>query len=172
MKYWEAEDAEPVISKGTCETKMLLGGHYQQSIYKGDVNGTPFEGIGYVVYDNAKKMYVNTWIDNMGKDILYPEGSYAPNNRTTQMIGKRYDPATYRPKGMRQVTHNLDDNTQIIEMYETRDNGRKFKSMEIKFSKKQFPGYCMAMRALMRHTLPFKRTNWKNEAQLRFLRNP
>lgn len=136
MKYWEAEGAAPVISKGTCEMKMVLGGRYQQSIFKGDVNGTPFEGIGYVAYDNAKKMYVNTWIDNMGTGILYLEGSYDPNSHTTEMIGKCHDPATCRQKGMRQVTHNLDDNTQVMEMYETPDNGREFKSMEIKFAKK------------------------------------
>lgn len=136
MTYWDANGANPVTSKGTCEMKMVLGGRYQQAIYKATINGVPFEGIGYVAYDNAKKMYVNTWIDNMSTGILYLEGNYDPNSRTTEMIGKCHDPATCRQKGMRQVTHNYADGSQVMEMYETPDDGKEFKSMEIKFAKK------------------------------------
>lgn len=136
MTYWDHEGATPTVSKGTCEMKMVLGGRYQQAIYKGDVNGTSFEGIGYVAYDNAKKMYVNTWMDNMGTGILYLEGSYVASAKSTEMVGKCMDPATCRQKGMRQVTKNLDDKTQVMEMYETPDNGKEYKSMEIRFAKR------------------------------------
>ena len=136
MIFWEYDGAKPAISRGTCDIKMVLGGRYQQSIYKADVNGVPFEGIGYVAYDNSKKMYVNTWIDNMGTGILYLEGNYSNQTGTTEMIGKCVDPETCRQKGMRQVTRNLDNGTQIMEMYETPDNGKEYKSMEIKFAKK------------------------------------
>jgi hypothetical protein len=136
MTYRESEGAEPYVSKGTCEIKMVLGGRYQQAIYKGEANGVPYEGIGYVAYDNSKKMYVNTWIDNMGTGILFLEGSYNAETASTEMIGKCLDPATCRQKGMRQVTRNPDEKTQIMEMYETPDGGKEFKSMEIRFVKK------------------------------------
>jgi len=136
MTYWDHEGAAPSVTKGTCEMKMVLGGRYQQSIYIGDVNGVPYEGIGYVAYDNSKKMYVNTWIDNMGTGILYLEGSYVAGTNSTEMVGKCMDPATCRQKGMRQVTKNLDANTQVMEMYETPENGKEFKSMEIRFAKR------------------------------------
>ncbi|GAA4469285.1 hypothetical protein GCM10023093_28430 [Nemorincola caseinilytica] len=136
MTYWDHEGATPTVTKGTCEMKMVLGGRYQQSIYKGNVNGTEFEGIGYVAYDNAKKMFVNTWIDNMGTGILYLEGAYDANSNSTEMVGKCMDPATCRQKGMRQITKNLDENTQVMEMYETPENGREYKTMEIRFAKR------------------------------------
>ncbi len=133
--YWQSEGATPTTAKGTCDIKMVLGGRYQQSIFKTENGGEPYEGIGYVAYDNAKKVYVNTWIDNAGTGILYLEGGYDINTKTTEMDGKCVDPYTCRQRGMRQVTRNVDKNTQILEMYQTPDGGKEFKSMEMKLTK-------------------------------------
>jgi Protein of unknown function (DUF1579) len=45
---------------------MILGGRYQQSTTKGSFNNMPFEGISLLGYDNAKKVFMNSWVDNMG----------------------------------------------------------------------------------------------------------
>jgi hypothetical protein len=53
MSLWIAEGAPPYVTKGTFKNKMVPGGRYQQSIYKADMIGMPFEGRGYTGYDNG-----------------------------------------------------------------------------------------------------------------------
>jgi hypothetical protein len=35
----------------------------------------PFEGISTLGYDNAKKTFFSTWIDNMGTGMMVMEGN-------------------------------------------------------------------------------------------------
>ena len=72
--FWMEENAPAQKSTGTCENKMILGGRYQQSTHKGDMSGMPFEGIGITGFDNIRKVFVNSWVDNMGTGIMYLEG--------------------------------------------------------------------------------------------------
>lgn len=48
--------------------------HYRQSVYRSESEGVPFEGAGYIAYDNARKMYIGTGFDNIGSGIEYLEG--------------------------------------------------------------------------------------------------
>ena len=66
MQMWEGPNVKPSKSEGTCKSEMILGGRYLQSKYSSTVMGMPFEGISTDGYDNGKKVYFNTWVDNMG----------------------------------------------------------------------------------------------------------
>jgi hypothetical protein len=135
MTYWQTEGAAPSHINGTCEIHMVLGGRYQQSVFKSVTDGVPYEGIGYIAYDNAKKSYISTWIDNTGTGISYLEGGYDPGTKTTEMDGKCVDAYTCKQRGMRQVTRNISKNKQILEMYQTPDGGNEYKSMELVLTK-------------------------------------
>lgn len=84
---WDAEISfyynpdSPSVNKTICESKMILGGRYQQSSYKGLIDGMSFEGINTLAYDNARKIYLSTWIDNMGTGIMVLEGTFDEANR-------------------------------------------------------------------------------------------
>ena len=41
-----------------------------------------FQGQGLEGYDNVKKKFVSTWIDNMGTGIMIAEGTYDPATKT------------------------------------------------------------------------------------------
>lgn len=72
---WWAPDSKPQISKGSCTNKMIMGGRYQQSNFKGDFAGFPFEGTSITGYDNAKKAFFSTWMDNMSTGTMKMEGT-------------------------------------------------------------------------------------------------
>ncbi|MBX2907748.1 MAG: DUF1579 domain-containing protein [Taibaiella sp.] len=135
MVYWTGPGAKPAKVLGTCDIKMVLGGRYQQSIYKSESNGVPFEGIGYIAYDNARRMYISTWMDNTGTGVVYLEGGYDKADATTEMVGQCTEVASCRQRGMRQVTTNIDENTQLLEMYQTPEGGDEYKSMQVKFTR-------------------------------------
>ncbi|MCO4291822.1 DUF1579 domain-containing protein [Solitalea sp. MAHUQ-68] len=136
MTAWMAPDAPPSKSTGTCVNKMILGGRYQQSTYKGTFMGQPFEGIATTAYDNGKKTFYSTWIDNMGTGIMWQEGQWDDASKTLTMMGKSYDPMKGKDCQSKSVMKWPDVNTQVMEMYMVMDDGKEFKTMELKAKRK------------------------------------
>ena len=134
---WMDPSKPPQKSKATCTNKMVLNGLYQESVHKGTIMGMPFEGHGTVGYDNAKKVFVSSWIDNMGSGIMYTEGSWDNASKSVIMKGKSTDPLTGKDSDVKEVIKFPDDNTQTMEMYGTGPDGKETKWMEIKFTRKK-----------------------------------
>ncbi|HMU46594.1 MAG TPA: DUF1579 domain-containing protein [Chitinophagaceae bacterium] len=120
----------------TCVNKMILGGRYQESKHTGSFNGMPFEGISLVAWDNVRKKFVSTWIDNFGTGVMYMEGDWDNAAQTIILKGKMTDPMTGNEADIKQTMKIVDDNTQIMEQFNYKD-GKEFKSMSITFKRKK-----------------------------------
>lgn len=134
VSMWMQPGAPPAKSTSTCVNKMILGGRYQESRHTGNMMGMPFEGISTLGWDNARKILVSTWVDNMGTGIMYLEGAWDDATKSAAFKGKSTDPITKTEIDIREVFTIIDDNTQKMEMYCTQ-NGQEFKTMEIKFTR-------------------------------------
>ena len=133
---WMAPDAPPMKSNGVATTKMILGGRYQQMVFKGDMMGAPFEGIGTSGYDIARKVWTSTWIDNMGTGIMNMDGTWDEATKSLTSTGKMLCPANGKMCEMKEVLKIVDDNTQIMEMYgPDMQTGKQYKNMEIKLTR-------------------------------------
>jgi len=135
ITMWETPDGTPQKMTASCENKMILGGRYQSATSTGTFNNMPFEGHSLIGYDNIKKVFESTWIDNMGTGVTKLEGPYDPATKTITLSGKMVDPMGGKEIDVKQTFKFVDDNTQIMEMYVTQD-GKEFKNMEIKFTRK------------------------------------
>jgi uncharacterized protein DUF1579 len=135
ITMWMDPKAPPTKSTGSNSVKMIMGGRYQESRFKGDFMGMPMEGVGTVAYDNGRKVFISTWYDNMGTGLMYMEGKYDPATKSILFEGDGYDPTTGKNCKMREVYKYIDDKTQVMEMYNTPAGGTEVKSMEIKFTK-------------------------------------
>ncbi|MGO4708156.1 DUF1579 domain-containing protein [Chryseobacterium sp. 2TAF14] len=135
---WMENGGQPMMSKSEATNKMMFDGRYQMSTHKGNMMGMPFEGVSILGYDNAKKKFVSTWIDNMGTGIMNMEGDWNPSTKSIEFKGKMTDPT--RPGkdcNVREIFTFIDDNTQKMEMYAPdAKTGKEFKTMEIKFTRK------------------------------------
>lgn len=136
VKMWMAPGQDPVSSKATSVNRMILGGRYQESRTTGNFYGMPLEGISTMAYDNSKKRFLNTWIDNFGTGMVFMEGTWDPATKTMEFKGKGLDPLIGKEIPMRQTIKILDDNTQLMEMYSTPEGGKEMKSMEITMKRK------------------------------------
>lgn len=141
---WEAEarcykagtDTDPMITKGTCSDRMILGGRFLQEEFQGDMMGKSFHGIGLTGYDKFNKKFVSTWIDDMGTGILVSEGSRDASGNVLTMEGKMDDPMTgEKAKPMRLVTRIIGPDKHIFEMHDL-GLGEKSKVMEITYVRK------------------------------------
>jgi hypothetical protein len=130
ISMWMNPDSPAVKSKGTAVYKTIMGGRYQEGIHTGNMMGMPFEGKSITAYDNAKKVWLSSWIDNMGTGIMNMEGTYDEKTKTMTSKGKMTDPTTGKDCDVREIITYIDDNTQKMEMYCTM-KGKEMKSMEM-----------------------------------------
>ena len=135
ISLWMAPGAPPTKSTATATNRMIMGGRYQESKHTGSFMGMPFEGYSLVGYDNAKKIFVTSWIDNMGTGMMFMEGKWDDKTKTIQFTGKSTDPTTGRDVAVRETFTWIDNNKQKMEMFMTQE-GKEFKTMEILFTRK------------------------------------
>jgi hypothetical protein len=136
MQMWPAPGADPMTSEGTCNAEMILGGRYLQTKYSGTVMGMPFEGISTDGYDNAKKVYINSWVDNMGTGIMHSEGKYDESTKIITYNGTMFDPMQGKDAAYRQTMQMIDENHMVMEMFNISPEGKEYKSMHIDYVKK------------------------------------
>ena len=135
---WMADGAPPEKGKATSVNKMILGGRYLQINFKGQMMGQPFEGSGVTGFDNTKKVFTNSWIDNMSTTPMMMEGTWDDATKTITSKGKMVCSANGKEMEMREVFKIVDDNTQVMEMYgPDMKTGKEYKTMEIKYTRKK-----------------------------------
>lgn len=135
---WHSPDAPPDTAKLAVNHKMILGGRYQVAAHKGNMMGMPFEGISTTGYDNAKKKFINTWVDNTGTGVMYMEGTWDEGSKAITYMGKmvsieRNDGSE---EGVKQVLRITDPTHQQMEMFMIDPSGKETKTMEIWYTKK------------------------------------
>jgi len=130
VTFWMQPGAAPNTNKATAVNQMILGGRYQQSTVTGDMMGTKFEGFSLLGYDNAKKIFTSTWMDNFGTGTTTLEGTWDDATKTIIFKGKEYDPMTSKDMDVKETLQYVDDNTVKFQMFMIKD-GAESKTMEI-----------------------------------------
>lgn len=131
-------DGSTMKSKAKAVNKMILGGRYMESVHSGDMMGMPFEGRSITAYDNARKVFQSTWIDNMGTGIMIMEGSWDEATHALTMSGKMVmgEMGDGSMADFKQVIRLEDADHEVMEMYKV-EGGKETKTMEIRSEKKK-----------------------------------
>ena len=137
VTMWMEPGATPQVSKSTAINKMIMNGLYQQSNHSGNMMGMPFSGQSTVGYDNHKKEFISTWIDNMGSGIMVLKGPWDNASKTMTLKGTMTDPGTKQDADIKETFKIIDDNTQEMEMFVKMPDGSEFKTMNIKYTRKK-----------------------------------
>lgn len=144
VTMWMDPSQPPMKSSGKSVNKMILGGLYQESVFNGTMKmpgddgkmmDVPFSGQGTLAYDNARKVFISTWIDNMGTGLMKLEGPWDDATKSMTMKGKMLDPTTGKDTDVREVVTIVDNNTQKMEMFCSMPDGKEMKNMEILFKR-------------------------------------
>ena len=135
VKMWmdPTEPSKVVESKGTLKRKMIMDGRFLQEKFTGEFFGQKFEGMGIMGYDQNKKKYVMTWIDNFDTSIMMSEGTYDAGKKYLTFIGEEVS-----PKGKmktRDVLHIASEDEQHFGMYRTPEGGKEMKVMQITYKR-------------------------------------
>jgi hypothetical protein len=146
VKMWMNPDpnAKPEESKGTAVRKSMMDGRF----FVVDVTGKmempgadgkkkemTFKGMGIDGYDNVKKKFVGTWMDNMGTGVMMSEGDYDPATKTFTYASE-YEAIPGMKTKIREVVKIVDKDHHTFEWYEDR-GGKEAKTMEISYTRKK-----------------------------------
>jgi hypothetical protein len=144
IKFWMNPDpnAKPQESKGTATRKSIMGGRYvtmdvsgkmQMPGEDGKMKDIQFKGMAVEGYDNVKKKFVASWVDNMGTGIAFSEGTYDPATKTFT-YNLEMEPAPGMKSQVREVLKVADNNHMMLEWYENQ-GGQERKTMEINYTR-------------------------------------
>jgi hypothetical protein len=144
IKFWMNPNpsAPPQESKGTATRKSIMDGRYSVMDVTGKMEmpgadgkkkEMTFKGMGVDGYDNVKKKFVGSWVDNMGTGIMMSEGAYDPATKTFT-----YTTEVEAIPGMktqvREVMKVADKDHMSFEWFETQ-GGQEKKTMEINYTR-------------------------------------
>ncbi|WP_457096279.1 DUF1579 domain-containing protein [Lysobacter sp. P5_B9] len=135
MSSWMDPSAPPSMETGKSVNTAVLGGRQLRMDYSGQYMGQPFQGLGYLGFDNVTGKYFSTWSDNMSTGLFVSEGDYDPASKSYSYRAQMPDPmkpGTIVP--VRQTMRIVDKDHAVFEMYETRD-GKENKSMQIEYTR-------------------------------------
>ncbi len=134
---WMDPAAPPSKEKATNIQTSAMGGRYFIGNFSSNMMGMPFEGMSVMGYDNGRKVFVSTWIDNMGTGLIKMEGSFDQENKVLKLKGKQTDPVTHKETDIREEMKILDGDSYIMTMYGTGLDGKEMKFMEGTFTRKK-----------------------------------
>jgi hypothetical protein len=130
ITMWMDPSKPPTESKASCESKMIMDGRYLEDKTSGEFGGMKFLGQGLTAYDNLKKKYTFTWIDNMGTGVSTASGTYDAGKKTYTYHGEETDPLSGKTMKTKMVTHVIDKDKYEMDMYKV-DGGKDVKVMHI-----------------------------------------
>jgi hypothetical protein len=144
IKFWMNPDpnAKPEESKGTAVRKSIMDGRFSIMDVTGKMEmpgpdgkkkEMTFKGHGIDGYDNVKKKFVGSWIDNMGTGIMFSVGDYDPGTKTFTYTSE-FEAIPGMKQQIREVLKIADDNHMTFEWYENQ-GGQEKKTMEINYTR-------------------------------------
>ena len=102
---------------------------------KGEMKSMPFEGLSLLGYDNGRNMFVGTWADSFGTQILTYSGAPNPDGKTFTYYGEMDEPMLdMRGRMVKYVTRVVSKDKHVFEMYDLAA-GDNYKVMEITYTR-------------------------------------
>ena len=95
----------------------------------------PFQGRGFLGYDNHKKKYFSLWMDSMSTGVMMSEGTCDDSHKVFTYVGAADDPWTGEPKKFRSVLKVINEAKLSFEMFETGEDGKEKKSLEVNYTR-------------------------------------
>ena len=136
-KWWPGPGAPAQESEATSKIEWIFDGRYMMEHVEGDMDGMPFRGMGIVGYDNFAKKYNSLWIDNMSTMFFLQTGTASEDGKLITMEGTYDDIFTgVKNKVSKTIIRVKDNNSRVMEMYDSTPDGEEYMSMELTYTRK------------------------------------
>jgi hypothetical protein len=124
QSLWMKPGEQPHVDHGTATLGMVLNGRHLRQDLHIDSPDKPFDGLGYIGYDNATSEYFSTWMDVNFPGLVLAKGGFDTATNTYTFKGSMADASragAHIP--LREVLHVIDNNHFTYEYYEDHGAG-------------------------------------------------
>jgi hypothetical protein len=135
VSIFMAPGQPPMQWTGTSETKSIMDGRYIEDTTDGEMMGQAFHGQGLVGYDNLKKKYMLTWIDNAGTGVTTGEGTYDAAKKTWSYTTTQPDVMAGKYVKGRITERFIDNDHAVWQSFGPDADGNEFMGMEIHYTR-------------------------------------
>ena len=140
-RNWSAPNAEPMSSEATLTSRMELGGRFLMNDVRTEWPqiGT-FEGRATLGYDVAQRMFVSSWVDNMGTGMMTGTGQLSDDRKTLTLTHTYFNPAKKRNVTLREVIVRESDDRMWVRIWSPgNEPGADFLMMETTYLRQAAP---------------------------------
>lgn len=135
QSMWTDPAKPPAVDNGSAAFTAVLGGRHLRQDLRVDSAGKPFEGLGYIGYDNATGKYDSLWMDVNFTGMIMAHGDYDAVKRTYTFTGAVPDPALGGAMSpLREVMQVRDADHFVYEYYE-RHGGREALVIRLEYTR-------------------------------------
>src|SRR3546814_3705947 len=111
-----------MVETGKSVDTVVLGGRQIRTQFSSRFMGQPFNGIGFMGYDNVRGKYVASWVDDMSTGLMTSEGDYDPATKTYTFVAEMADPTNdAAPIAIRETVRIIDADHHVMAMFENQD---------------------------------------------------
>jgi hypothetical protein len=135
--FWmDGPDKPPMTEKGGARITWALGGRFLRQEFKGTFMGMPMDGLGFLGYDNLKKAYTMSWMDNTSTAISTATGQFDEAGTDLTLNGKMDDPITGELNmDVKYVFRKSDRDRYVFEMHQVPAKGPSVKMGEMVYTR-------------------------------------
>jgi hypothetical protein len=90
IRFWPGPGSAPIVMKGACDNKMILGGRFLKSESTG--TGLPIETLQIMGFDRRFGKYTYVGYDNFGTYYVTGEGTFDAGKNTLTLHGEEVGP--------------------------------------------------------------------------------
>jgi hypothetical protein len=132
---WTQPGAPPAIDDGTATITPVLGGRHLRQDLRIDAAGKPFQGLGYLGYDDAGQRYDSTWMDVNFTGMILAHGDYDASTHRYTFRGEMADPGhAGATSPLREVLQVQDADHFTYEYYE-RHEGAEMLAVRLEYER-------------------------------------
>lgn len=137
VRQFEGPNAGTHESTGTSEMKWVMDGRFVQEDATGTFMDMPFKGCGLIGYDNLKKKYVTSWVDNMSTGIMTGESTYDASSKSFNGVSECPDVMAGSYVRSRSVEKWTDNDHFTTQAFGAGPDGKEFMKMEIAYTRQK-----------------------------------
>jgi hypothetical protein len=136
IRSWAAPGDPPAHDKAVMVGNWMLGGRYVQLMLAGNIEGQPFNGIGYAGFDNTTKKYVATFMDSSSTGMEWYAGGFDATGTRATLKGSMANPVTGKPSPL-EMRLSLDAaGNHVTELWGEGLGQTMFRMMELTYTKR------------------------------------
>ena len=135
-EFQAGPEAPMMKSTGTETDKFIVGGLFLSSDTKADMGGMTFEAHSILGYDQHKKKYTGSWVDNMSTAIWPYEGTVDDTGKVFTLMMEGPDPMSGKMTKIKLVHEITGKDTRKLTLFMPGPDGKEFQ-MKIDFTRKK-----------------------------------